>query len=313
MEVDLDNETRRAAENQKNYKKQERRLKDVLQQQEEDQKNLQHFKDQIDRLNKKIKSTKTNQEEAVRYQFPLFHRHPPLSIFRAELEGRSRRSSVFSSSCLTFLTHFLGRKNKSLSRKNPMFSQGSRIADYCGLVTKMSLNVISSKIRQLLQFFLPITTLFREKGTAWSGTWKQRFVLEKFYFCSEKAPALRTVSGLMWAQVIVREPLILTFWCLFSFQENLAASYLAKVRKLQKDLEDMEDRAETAESALNKARSRARASGGGGGGGIGRQTSREVSRPLSRSNYKYNSYPSALHTLWSPTSNRYSDKYSSYY
>lgn len=65
LEVDLDNETRRAAETQKLSKKQERRLKDVLQQQEEDQKNMQHFKDQVDRLNKKIKSTKTNQEEAV--------------------------------------------------------------------------------------------------------------------------------------------------------------------------------------------------------------------------------------------------------
>ena len=63
--MDLDNETRRSSEIQKNYKKQERRLKDMVQQQEEDQKNLQHFKDQIDRLNKKIKSTKTNQEEAV--------------------------------------------------------------------------------------------------------------------------------------------------------------------------------------------------------------------------------------------------------
>lgn len=65
--MDLDNETRRSSEIQKNYKKQERRLKDMVQQQEEDQKNLQHFKDQIDRLNKKIKSTKTNQEEAVRW------------------------------------------------------------------------------------------------------------------------------------------------------------------------------------------------------------------------------------------------------
>ena len=66
LEVDLDNETRRSAEQQKISKKTERRLKDVLQQQEEDQKNLQHFKDQIDRLNKKIKSTKVNQEDAVR-------------------------------------------------------------------------------------------------------------------------------------------------------------------------------------------------------------------------------------------------------
>ena len=66
LEVDLDNETRRAAEVQKNSKKQERRLKDLLQQQEEDQKNLQHYKDQIERLNKKIKATKGNQEEAVR-------------------------------------------------------------------------------------------------------------------------------------------------------------------------------------------------------------------------------------------------------
>lgn len=70
MEVDLDNETRRCSEVQKNAKKQERRLKDVLQQQEEDQKNLQHSKDQIDRLNKKIKVTKNNQEEAVRQVTP---------------------------------------------------------------------------------------------------------------------------------------------------------------------------------------------------------------------------------------------------
>ena len=41
-------------------------MKDMAQQQEEDQKNLQHSKDQIDRLNKKIKATKNNQEEAVR-------------------------------------------------------------------------------------------------------------------------------------------------------------------------------------------------------------------------------------------------------
>lgn len=92
-------------------------------------------------------------------------------------------------------------------------------------------------------------------------------------------------------------------------QENLAAQYLAKVRKLQKDLEDAEDRAETAESALNKARSRARASGGGGG--IGRQTSREVSRPLSPLHHRYHS----LNVL-SPNSSRYSDynsRLSSYY
>lgn len=95
-------------------------------------------------------------------------------------------------------------------------------------------------------------------------------------------------------------------------QENLAAQYLTKVRKLQKDLEDAEDRAETAESALNKARSRARASGAGAGG-FGRQASREVSRPLSPSHHKYNSYPSSLHTLLSPTSRKYSDKFSTYY
>ena len=65
LEVDLDNETRRGSEIQKNAKKMERRLKDVSQQQEEDQKNLQHAKDQIDRLNKKCKTTKANQDEAV--------------------------------------------------------------------------------------------------------------------------------------------------------------------------------------------------------------------------------------------------------
>ena len=90
-----------------------------------------------------------------------------------------------------------------------------------------------------------------------------------------------------------------------TFQENLAAQYLAKVRKLQKDLEDAEDRAETAESALNKARSRARANAGGGG--IGRQTSREVSRPLSPLHNRYHSC-----TLLSPTSSTYSDSNSRY-
>lgn len=65
LEVDLDNETRRNSETMKNAKKTERRLKDMCQQQEEDQKNLQNFKDQVDRLNKKVKSTKSNQEEAV--------------------------------------------------------------------------------------------------------------------------------------------------------------------------------------------------------------------------------------------------------
>lgn len=92
----------------------------------------------------------------------------------------------------------------------------------------------------------------------------------------------------------------------FAFQENLAAQYLAKVRKLQKDLEDAEDRAETAESALNKARSRARASAGGGGA-IGRQTSREVSRPLSPLHHRYHSC-----TLLSPNSSIYSNNNSRY-
>ena len=65
LEVDLDNETRRGAEQQKICKKQERRIKDVLQQHEEDEKNVIHYKDQCDRLNKKVKTTKVNQEEAV--------------------------------------------------------------------------------------------------------------------------------------------------------------------------------------------------------------------------------------------------------
>ena len=90
------------------------------------------------------------------------------------------------------------------------------------------------------------------------------------------------------------------------FQENLAAQYLAKVRKLQKDLEDAEDRAETAESALNKARSRARA---GGGTGVGRQTSREVSRPLSP---LYHKYTFSHSPPWSPHSVSHLDTYGCY-
>ena len=92
-------------------------------------------------------------------------------------------------------------------------------------------------------------------------------------------------------------------------QENLAAQYLAKTRKLQCCLEEAEERAETAESALNKVRSRSRA--GVSTGGVGRTTSREVSRPLSPLHHRYYS----LNSL-SPNSTRYLDsnsRLSSYY
>ena len=111
MEVDLDNETRRNSENSKNAKKTERRLKDVLQQQEEDQKNLQHSKDQIDRLNKKIKNTKVNQEEAVR------------SISSVLVLSFSRSFSFLLAFC-TRLSSFIFRKRLRYLRLLSVFTVG---------------------------------------------------------------------------------------------------------------------------------------------------------------------------------------------
>merc|ERR1712142_479060 len=65
IENELDNEQRKHAETIKTMRKQERRLKEVAFQNEEDQKAQERMQDQIDKLTQKIKQYKKQVEEAV--------------------------------------------------------------------------------------------------------------------------------------------------------------------------------------------------------------------------------------------------------
>ena len=65
MEVELDNEQRRHGETQKNLRKQDRRLKELAFQGEEDRKAQERLTDMIDKLQNKIKTYKRQVEEAV--------------------------------------------------------------------------------------------------------------------------------------------------------------------------------------------------------------------------------------------------------
>lgn len=65
MEGHLDEETRRYAEVEKNMRKQDRRLKEMEFQSDEDHKNAGRMQDMIDKLQNKIKTYKRQVEEAV--------------------------------------------------------------------------------------------------------------------------------------------------------------------------------------------------------------------------------------------------------
>ena len=65
MEVELDNEQRRHAETQKGMRKQDRRLKELAFQADEDRKSQERMQDMIDKLQNKIKTYKRQVEEAV--------------------------------------------------------------------------------------------------------------------------------------------------------------------------------------------------------------------------------------------------------
>ena len=65
MESELDNEQRRHAETQKNMRKADRRLKELVFQSDEDRKNQERLQDLIDKLQAKIKLYKRQVEEAV--------------------------------------------------------------------------------------------------------------------------------------------------------------------------------------------------------------------------------------------------------
>ncbi len=65
MEVELDNEQRRHVETQKNMRKQDRRLKELVFQADEDHKAQERMQDMVDKLQNKIKIYKRQVEEAV--------------------------------------------------------------------------------------------------------------------------------------------------------------------------------------------------------------------------------------------------------
>lgn len=65
LELELDSEQKRHAETVKTLRKNERRLKELLFQSEEDQKNQQRMQDLVERLQNKMKAYKRQVEEAV--------------------------------------------------------------------------------------------------------------------------------------------------------------------------------------------------------------------------------------------------------
>lgn len=69
LERDLDTESKRSGEAQKLAKKNERRMKEIQFQADEDQKNLSRAQENSERLNNKIKKMRVAVEEAVRLNF----------------------------------------------------------------------------------------------------------------------------------------------------------------------------------------------------------------------------------------------------
>lgn len=69
LEIDLENEQRRYSETEKNLRKQDRRLKDMAVQGEEDKKAHERFVSEVDSLQQKIKAYKRQIEEAVSYYY----------------------------------------------------------------------------------------------------------------------------------------------------------------------------------------------------------------------------------------------------
>lgn len=69
----MDNEAKRSNESQKLAKKNERRMKEIQFQADEDQKNLSRAQENADRLNNKIKKMRVAVEEAVRSILTALH------------------------------------------------------------------------------------------------------------------------------------------------------------------------------------------------------------------------------------------------
>lgn len=73
LELELDSEQKRHAETMKTLRKNERRLKELLFQSEEDQKNQQRMQELVERLQNKMKAYKRQVEEAVCHLVLLLH------------------------------------------------------------------------------------------------------------------------------------------------------------------------------------------------------------------------------------------------
>lgn len=71
LELELDAEQKRHGETVKNLRKNERRLKELLFQTEEDQKNQQRMQELVERLQMKMRAYKRQVEEAVGLLLPL--------------------------------------------------------------------------------------------------------------------------------------------------------------------------------------------------------------------------------------------------
>lgn len=65
MEDDLDGESRAKAEQQKSIKKNDRKLKEMINQAEEDRRNIEKLQDTTERQNKKMTQLRRRAEEAV--------------------------------------------------------------------------------------------------------------------------------------------------------------------------------------------------------------------------------------------------------
>lgn len=87
--MELDSEQKRHAETVKTLRKNERRLKELLFQSEEDQKNQQRMQELVERLQNKMKAYKRQVEEAVRP-------HPPQPQPRSRLQRGENDLAVFS-------------------------------------------------------------------------------------------------------------------------------------------------------------------------------------------------------------------------
>lgn len=80
--MELDSEQKRHAETVKTLRKNERRLKELLFQSEEDQKNQQRMQELVERLQNKMKAYKRQVEEAVGPPYPNPNPTPGYSTVR---------------------------------------------------------------------------------------------------------------------------------------------------------------------------------------------------------------------------------------